>query len=169
MLEKLLKERYSVRNYSSKPIEKEVLAKILEAGRVAPSARNSQPLKIYVLQTEDALAKAKETSPCTFNAPIILMMCSDNNLGYQNPFTAERYNTMDITIATTQMMLQATALGVGSCWVCRFNPILAAEVFNLPDNIQPICLLTLGYPSEEAVPSDRHFSRKAMDEIVTYL
>ena len=169
MLEQLLKDRYSVRDYASTPIEKEILDKILEAGRVAPSARNCQPLKVYVLQSAEALEKAKQTSPCTFNAPVVLMMCSDSNLGYQNPFTEEKYNTMDVTIATTQMMLQATELGVGSCWVCRFNPPLAKEVFNLPENIHPKCLLTLGYPSDTATPSDRHFSRKPMEEMVTYL
>lgn len=169
MLEELLKQRYSVRDYSDKPIEDEVLTAILEAGRLAPTAKNLQPQKIFVLKSENALAKIRSVTRCAFNAPIVLMVCGDADVGWNNPFSGENYNMMDVSIVTTQMMLRAAELGVGSCWVCLFDPQVVSQVFNLSDNLKPRCLLTLGYPSDKAAPSERHSLRKSLEDTVTVL
>jgi len=169
MLEKLMKERYSVRDYKETPVEDYKLSAILEAGRLAPTAKNMQPQQVFVLKSNEALNKIRDLTRCAFNAPVVLMVCADKNVGWDNPFTGENYSMMDISIVTTHMMLRATELGLGTCWVCWFDPIKAKEIFNLPDSYYPYCLLPIGYPSERAIPSERHDDRKDLVQTVKIL
>ncbi len=165
----LCKERYSVRKFSDKPIEPDVLAQILEAGRVAPTAKNNQPQRIYVLQSEEALAKIRSITRFSFNAPVVLLICGDISEGWINPFNDRNGTEMDVSIVTTQMMLQTTALGLGSTWVCWFDMAVVKEQFNLPEQIEPYAILPIGYPSEQSIPSPSHENRKTLDETVQYL
>lgn len=167
----LIKERYSVRSYDERPIEAEKLEKILLAAKHAPTGKNFQPQKIYVLQSEEALRKANEVSPCIFGAPLVLLVCYDEPRAWRSPFV-EGYNCgeMDATIVCDEMMLEAWSLGIGSCWVKYFDPAKLAEVFELPEKIKPVCLLTLGYSAEDSKPLEKmHNSFRPMEEIVEYL
>ncbi len=166
---KLSKDRYSVRDYDDRAIEDEVLTKILEAGRLAPTAKNNQPQVVYVLKSEDAIKKIRENTACSFNAPIVLMVCANRDECWTHPETSDSSLVMDASIVCCEMMMAATSLGVGSCWVLRFDKDLAKKQFNLPQNIEPVCLLPLGYPSKNAKPSERHEDRKLLSETVKYL
>ena len=165
---KLCADRYSVRSFSDTPIPDEVLNQILEAGRLAPTAMNFQPQRIFVIRSEEALTKMRAVKKC-YGAGTVLMVCGDTEVACNRPKVDHSMAEMDCAIVTTQMMLAATALGVGSCWICAFDVPAMAKAFDLPENLTPVVLLALGYPAEDAQPSPRHFERYPLEETVTYL
>lgn len=162
----LASERYSCRKFSDKPVEDDKIRKILEAGRIAPTAINAQPQFIYVVKSTEMREKLKTASPCTFDAPVIFVMCGDVQNGWHDRFTGHPRAEMDVSIITTHMMLEAADLGLGSTWVCMFNPHTMHSVLELPNNLYPYCILPVGYPADDAQPSERHASRKELSEFV---
>ena len=119
----LAKARFSVRYYAKTPVEQEKIDAILEAARVAPTAKNLQPFHIYVLKSQDALAKINRLSRCAYEAPVVFIVCYDRSKAWQSPFDAgDNSGVMDTSIVGTHMMLEATAQGLGSCWVKFFDP-----------------------------------------------
>lgn len=165
----LAKTRYSVRSYKTDPVPQEILDQIIEAGRLAPTAKNYQPYHIYVLKSEEALTKINAITSCAYHAPVVLMVCGDTEQSFKNPWSGHDGAEMDVGIVTTHMMLKATELGIGSCWVGWFDPAEVRKAFNLPDKEECFCLLPLGYAGEDAVPSERHSLRKSVEEVVTVL
>ena len=165
----LAKARYSVRKFAEKPVEEEKLQKVLAAGACAPTTKNQQPQKIYVLESEDAIEKIRGITRCAFNAPVVLMVCGCKDQAWVNPFNDRSSAEMDCSIVTTQMMLQAQELGLGTCWVCWFDTKQTKEAFNIPENEEVFALLPLGYPAESSHPSSMHDSRKALEETVVRL
>nr|MDD6336716.1 nitroreductase family protein [bacterium] len=165
----LINTRYSVRSFAPQPIEAEKLQQILEAGRLAPTARNLQPQRIYVLQSQQSIEKIRDITRCAFNAPVVLLVCGDLNSSWISPFTSAHSTVMDASIVCTFMMMRAQDLGLGSTWVCLFDPNKVKEAFDLPEGIEPCCLLTLGYPAADATPGPNHALRKPLEETVTYL
>lgn len=161
--------RYSVRKFAEKPMEDEKLNQILECGRIAPTAHNNQPQRIYVLKSEEALVKIRAITPCAFNAPVVLLVCGNVNEGWTNPFNDRNATQMDASIVTTHMMLQAKELGIGSTWVCWFDTEKVKQEFSLPQGIEPFCLLPLGYPAESAAPTANHTTRKLLAKTITEL
>jgi nitroreductase len=153
----LAKKRYSVRSFKDTPIEEEKLNLILEAGRVAPTACNFQPQKIYVAKSEESRKKLASVCPCTFDAPVVLVICYDRNRNWKNKLMpGYESGETDAAIVCTHMMLQAEELGIGSCWVGWFNAQNISDVLQLPENITVSALLPLGYPSEKAKPASEH-------------
>ena len=149
--------RYSVRSFKDMPSEKETLDLILEAGRVAPTACNYQPQKIYVAKSEEARKKLASVCRCTFGAPVILVVCYDRSRDWKNKLQpGYESGETDAAIVCTHMMLQAFELGVGSCWVGYFNADTVAEALGLPENITVSALLPMGYPAENAAPLALH-------------
>ena len=168
--QELIKERYSVRNFSEQPIEKEKLDRILEAGRLAPTAKNNQPQKVYVLKSGEAITKIRSITRCAYNAPVVLIVAVDKNLEWKNPLEEGVFSgQQDAAIVATQMMLAASAEGIGSCWVCYMPPTAVHDAFALPDNEEVVLLLPIGYPAPESSPSPNHNSRKPLSETVTEL
>ena len=165
----LIRDRYSVRKYADKPVEQEKLNKILAAGAAAPTAKNLQPQRIYVLESKEAIEKIRGITRCAFNAPVVLMVCGNKEEAWVNPFNNRSSAEMDCSIVTTQMMLQAQELGLGTCWVCWFDTALTKQTFNIPENEEVFALLPLGYPAESSKPSSMHDSRKALEETVVRL
>ena len=166
----LAKERFSVRKFTDKPVEQEKLDVILEAGRVAPTAHNNQPQKIYVLQSEEALAKINSLCRCIFGAKTVLMITNDKNLEWQNPLEEGVYaGVEDVSIVATHMMLAAWEQGIGSCWVNYFAPTEIAKAFNLPANEQLVLLMPLGYAAEDEKPAPLHEASRDIKDMVQYL
>lgn len=164
----LANKRYSSRKYKDIPIEEEKLNKVLEAGRIAPTAKNNQPIQIYVLQSEQALNKIRTITRCAFNAPIVLMVAYDTEQEWHNPLEEGIHSGIeDCSIVATHMMLEATEIGLATCWVNVFPNTQTGKEFNLPKNIKPVLLMPIGYPDDE--PSERHKLRKSLDEIVVKL
>ena len=162
----LATSRYSVRKYDPRAIEPEKLASVLEAGRIAPTAHNDQPQRIKVITDAEGLAKVDECTRCRFGAPAVLLICYDNTACWKRPFDGALSGEVDASIVTTQMMLMAQDLGLGTCWVMYFDPAKTVEVFALPENIIPVAMLPIGYPSQEAAPSERHASRLDIESIL---
>ena len=165
----LAKARYSVRKFADKPVEEEKLQKVLAAGALAPTAKNQQPQKIYVLESAEAIEKIRGITRCAFDAPVVLLVCGDKEKAWTNPFNDRNSAEMDCSIVTTQMMLQAQELGLGTCWVCWFDTALTKQTFGIPENEEVFALLPLGYPAESSHPSAMHDSRKPLDETVVRL
>jgi len=162
----LARERFAVREYSDKPVEQAKLDSILEAGRLAPTAKNIQPQHIYVLQSEDAIAKINELTRCAYHAPVVFLVCYDTD----QVWSKDGHSTgdMDCSIVGTHMMLEATEQGLATCWVKYFDPIEVAAAFELPINHQPSFIMPCGYAADGVQPSDHHRSRKPLSETVTY-
>ena len=165
----LAQERYSVRKFDSRPVAKEDIERILRAGQVAPTACNFQPQRIFVLQSEDALAKMRICTKCHFDAPLGLLVCYDSNQSWKRKFDGQDSGWVDASIVTTHMMLAAHELGVGSTWVMYFDPAAMRAEFELPENLIPAALLVMGYPASDAEVNPLHLQKKAIVETVTYL
>lgn len=166
----VVKQRYSCKKFSDRKVEKTELDAILEAGRLAPTAKNLQEQHVYVLQSEEALAKIDEVTPCRYGASTVLMMAFDSNNVYTYPGGQRDSGVEDASIVATHMILAAKDAGVESCWVNCFDPAEAKAKFNLPENEEVLMLMDLGYPAEKGgAPLSNHSSRKSLEETVTYL
>lgn len=166
----LIQTRYSVRAFSDKPVEEEKMAQILEAGRVAPTARNTQPQRLYVCQSKESMDKLNSVCSCLFGATTAIIFCYEKEETWQNPYDKKYHSGfLNTAIVCTQMMLQAWDLGIGSCWVGNFDPAEVVKAFSLPDSLQVVAILPLGYPKEGTKPSERHFLRKDLHETVQFL
>lgn len=164
----LAADRYSVRSYSDRPIEPKKMERILKAGQLAPTAVNFQPQKIYVLKSPEAIGKIRSLTRFAYDAPVVLLVCADKTKVWRSP-SEHGYDTgeMDASIVCTHMMLEAWALGIGSVWVRGFDSRQVAKVFDLPEQVQPICLLPIGYPSDESVPYEEwHSTFRPLSETV---
>ena len=165
--EKVITTRFSARDYSSKKVEQEKIDKILKAGLLAPTAKNTQCQKIYVIKSDEALKKLNEIN-FTFNAPLVFLVCGDKNRECPRAYREGSLMETDLAIVQTHMMLEATNLGLGSCWVCYFNEEKVAKAFNVPDNEIPYNLLLVGYPTDTCVPSVRHSQSRTIEDTVIY-
>ena len=166
----LAKARFSVRKFSDKPVEEDKLAKIIEAGMVAPTARNFQPVRIYVMKSAEAVEKMNGLTRCMYGAPLALLICYDEDEMWINPFDG-KYNSgeVDASIILTHMMLEAWELGIGSCWVGLFDHDETAKAFDLPANIKPVAMMPLGYAAEGCGPAERHSQMRDTAELVIEL
>lgn len=164
----LVEERYSMRSFSNKPVEKEKLDLVLKAGQLSPTACNNQPQRILVIEDEVALEKLKKCTAYHFNAPIALLICYDKNVSWKRKFDGDDSGVVDASIVTTHIMLQAVELGLGTTWVGCFDPNLIISEFGIPENLVPVALLPMGYPSEDAKPYPGHYQRKPVNESVFY-
>ena len=165
----LAKDRFSVRYYAKTPVEQEKIDAILEAARVAPTAKNLQPFHIYVLKSPEAIAKINKLSRCAYGAPVVFVVCYDRSKAWTSPFDAnDNSGVMDSSIVGAHMMLEAFEQGLGSCWVKFFNPKEVAAAFDIPDNLTPSFLLDVGYPQKGVAPSKMHFEKREVKDFVTY-
>ena len=165
----LAESRYSVRKYSTQPVEQEKLDRILRAGQVAPTAANAQPQRVFVLRSEEALEKVRHITPFHFNAPLVLLVCYDKRRSWKAR-DGHDSGHVDSAIVITQMMLEAFDEGTGSCWVRGFDKNAVIDAFGLPEHLEPVAMLPLGYPTEDSQPwPGAHDSRLALEETVTYL
>ncbi len=169
----LAKNRYSERFFDPRPVAQEKLDRILEAGRVVPTACNYQPQRFYVLRSREALAKAKTVTPFHYNAPLMLLVCYDLNTVWKAPHDRmfDNYNSgeQDASIAAATMMYEAEELGIRNVWLRGFDAKTVAEVFGLPENIIPVMMFAMGYPAEKAKPNAWHFKRMPLKDFVTEL
>ncbi|MCQ2503241.1 MAG: nitroreductase family protein [Saccharofermentans sp.] len=165
----VVKNRYSCKSYDGRKVEQDKLDRILEAGRLAPTAKNLQEQHIYVVQSEEGLAKIDKVTPCRYNAGTCLLVAFDKNNVYTYPNSARESGVEDATIVATHLMLAAADEGVDSCWLnCIDIDKIKAE-FALPDNEDVLMILDLGYGSEGAGPLANHGNRKPLSETVSYL
>lgn len=162
----LVEKRYSCRSFSDRKVEKEKLEKVLEAGRLAPTAVNFQPQRILVLQDEEQLSKLSECTAYGWGAPVIMIVCYDKNVSWKRKYDNKDEGVVDAAIVTTHMMLEIEALGLGTTWIGSFDPEKVRDVYHIPENLEIVALLPVGYKSEDAKPSERHLERNSLEEMV---
>lgn len=160
---KICQERYSVRSFSSKPVEDEKIAKILEMVRLAPTARNNQPYKILYAKTPDGIEKLKCGRDSFFGAPLVFVVCSIDEKRWHNRQSGREFTLQDIGIIATTLMYASAEVGLGSVYVCAFDPIKTKEGLSL-EGLTPECMMVVGYPADDATPSQMHFDRREIDD-----
>ena len=165
----VIKTRYSCKKFDGRQIEKVQLDRILEAGRLAPTAKNLQEQRIYVVQSPEGLAKIDQVTPCRYGAPTVLVVAFDKNNLFVYPGGKRNSGAEDASIVATHMMLAAKDAGVDSFWLFFFVPEIAAKELGLPDNEEILMLLDLGYAAEGSKPLPTHGQRKELSETVVYL
>ena len=165
----VIRKRYSCKKYGSRRVEPEKLAAVLEAGRLAPTAKNLQEQHIYVLQSPETLEKIDGITPCRYGAPVVLVVAFDKNNVFTYPGGKRDSGAEDAAIVATHMMLAAADEGLDSCWLNFFDPEKAAEALGLPENEEILMLMDIGYAAEGAGPLANHDSRKPLSETVSRL
>ena len=150
----LARARYSCRTYEHRPVEQEHLDLVLEGGRIAPSAHNNHPTRVIVCDTPELRAKAAkaayrfEHDGSVFGAPVVPIACAITDEAWVRRGDEMNSSLIDTSIVVDHMMMQATEFGLGTCWVCMFDPDIAREEFNMPEGVLPVSMLTMGYPAD---------------------
>ena len=165
----VVKNRFSCKKFSSRKVEPEKLSAILEAGKLAPTAKNLQEQHVYVVQSEQMLAKIDGVTPCRYGAPTVLVVAFDKNNVFTYPGGKRDSGVEDASIVATHMILAAADEGVDSCWINFFDPEKMEEALGLPENEEILMLMDLGYAAEGAGPLPNHGSRKPLEETVSYI
>jgi nitroreductase len=166
--DQLITERYSVRSFQPEHLSAEEIHRILEAGHKAPTGCNYQPQRILVLNTDESIAKLQACTKCHFHAPTAMLVCHNRAESWKRPYDGALSSSVDAVIVTTHMMLEAHNMGIGSCWVMHFDPYAMRHAFQIPEEIEPVALLVMGHPSEDAKPLAMHFQSRPLEEVVYY-
>jgi nitroreductase len=165
----IARSRYSCRNYKTDMVEDDKLNLVLEAARIAPSAVNYQPWHFIVIKNKENKEKIYESYHRDWikTAPVLIIACGDHTKSWKRSDGKDHLD-IDLSIAVDHMTLQAVELGLATCWVCNFNLKILKDNFKLPETIEPVVILPLGYPTEMSDP-DRHGSnRKNISEIILW-
>lgn len=165
---KLISERYSVRRFKNEHLPQKVIDEILEASHKAPTGCNYQPQRILVLNTDESVDKLRECTKCHFNAPCAMLICHNKDESWKRVYDGALSSPVDAVIVSSYIMLAAWNIGVGSCWVMHFDPAKIREYYSIPENVDPVALIVMGYPADDSRPFDMHFNYRAPEEIVFY-
>ena len=165
--QEIIRQRFSVRSYEARPVEPEKLTAVLEAGRIAPSACNLQPRVFMVIESAEALAKARRCYERDWvaTAPVVIVVCGRHDVAYRRA-DGKLHVDIDAAIAADHMTLAAVEQGLGTCWVAAFDVKRFALEFGLPPELEPIVMLPLGYPAVAGNPARHVSARKPLAEIV---
>lgn len=157
--------RYSCRHYTDEPVSAEALEAIVEAGRIAPSAHNNHPTRIVVCDTPELREAASQAAHrfakdgSVFGAPLVIVVCAVEDEAWVRRDDGMSAALIDSSIVCDQMMMQATELGLGTCWVCMFDPQVAREVLELPEGVLPVSMLTVGHASDRIAEPEKRAER----------
>ena len=165
----VIQRRYSCKKYSDRQVEPEKLNAILAAGRLAPTAKNLQEQKVYVIQSSALLEKIDAATPCRYGAPTVLVVAFDKNNVFTYPGGKRDSGVEDATIVATHLILAAADEGVDSCWLNYFDPDKLAASLGLPENEEILMVLDLGYAADGAGSLPNHENRKPLSETVVFL
>ena len=166
-----IKKRRSVRGYLDKGIPEQILDRVLEAARLAPTAANKQPFKLILVtnkSTKSKLVEASRKQTFIAEAPIVVVGCAFPEESYQNIGGTHTSEEIDISIVFDHLMLQAAEEGLGTCWIGAFDEQQVKAILNIPPNVKVIGLTPLGYASEKESKPGKHLERKPLSKIVLY-
>lgn len=166
----LCEARWSVRRFKPEPVPQDKLARILRAAQAAPTACNYQAFRIYLCAGAESREKLKAVSKCTFDAPLVLVICYNADREWKNPMESGIHSgEQDASIAACHIMLEAWECGIGCCWVNLFPNTLTAVALGLPDNMRPVLLMPMGIPADDAAPLPLHAATRPLEELVEWL
>lgn len=163
----LVKTRKSVRSYLPKAVEQLKLDYVTECARLAPSACNRQPWTFIIVETDESKRKLFECYPKPWfsedPAPVFIIACGNTDESWKRSYDGRDHLEIDLAIAFEHICLAAAEQGLGTCWICHFDPAKLSETFALPENIVPVAITPLGYPSGKNLNPT---PRKEMDVII---
>ncbi|MDO5718922.1 MAG: nitroreductase family protein [Tissierellia bacterium] len=165
----LTKERYSCRSLSERKVEREKIEEIIEIARLAPTAVNRQPIKIFAMDSEDAKENIRKSTRCIYGADTFLVVGYKEDEAWVREFDNRNFGDIDAGIVATHILLAISSLGLNTTWVGHFDAPLLKEKYPEMKDYELIALFPIGYAAEDGGPSDRHFQRKSKDEIISYL
>ncbi|MDO4181861.1 MAG: nitroreductase family protein [Bacteroidales bacterium] len=160
----LAQRRYSVRNYASQEVEEEKLNYVLQCARLAPSAVNRQPWRLYIVrskETKEAICRSYPR-PWMTGAPVCIVVCADDATAWVRSSDGKSHADIDAAILTEHICLAAAEQGLGTCWVCNFDVDLCRQALSLPEHLHPVALIPLGYPADV---EPRKSERKKLEDI----
>lgn len=155
----LAKRRYSCRSYTDQPVEQDKIDRIVEAAHVAPTAANRQPVRLLLVDDAKGL-EALDGAGMTHGAPLAIVVCADRTQSWHRKIDDMNAADIDATILTDHMMMEATALGLGTCWICWFDPKAVKRDLALPEALDPVNILVVGYADDEPASPDRHAEKR---------
>ncbi len=166
----LAKQRFSVRSYKPDPVSKKDLHYVLEAGRIAPSAVNYQPWKFLVFKDRKNLEGIYDLYHREwFNqAPLVIILLADHSESWHRTADGKDHADIDVAIAADHMTLAAAEIGLGTCWICNFDKEKTVKHLKLPDHLEPVVFLPLGYPASTPELNRHDSKRKSFDEVVYF-
>lgn len=163
----LARRRYSCRSYKNQDVPRDLIERIIEAARIAPSAVNNQPW-FFIVISEEPLKKMV-TSCYSRNwiesAPVIIVACGNHSQSWRRA-DGKDHCDIDMAIAIDHLMLAATDNGLATCWVCKFDAMKCSGFLELPSHITPIAIIPIGYPNDTVNPDRHKDKRKTLDEII---
>ncbi len=171
-LKELIESRYSVRAYHSLQVEKEKVDYILECARLAPSACNLQPWKFYVLTSKVIIERMQASYDRQWfkTAPMYIIVCKDSDIAWKrSKFDNKDFGDVDAAISAEHICLAASEVGLGTCWVCNFDPQILKDALDLSDNVEPIAIFPLGYIDIDKSSLPEEKNRKPLSEITEWI
>lgn len=166
-LMQVMAERFSCRNYDTSRLPgRDLLDAVLDAARIAPSACNRQPWRFMIVEGDEAsqiMTRAYEREWIK-TAPTFIIALGDHDTAWHRPYDGKDHTDVDISIAVEHLCLAAASVGLGTCWVCNFNPEVIRETYSLPEHLEPIAIIPIGYPAPGVAAPQK--VRKSLDEIV---
>lgn len=162
-------ERFSARKYTAEPVSDADLSYILECTRLAPSACNLQPWKFLILKSDDALAKVRQCydRPWFATAPLVIVALKNTERNWVRPDDGKPHGDVDVAIAVEHLCLAATERGLGTCWICNYQPDLLAQSFPQPAGWEAVALIPLGHIAPDCPRKEK--ARKPIGEITEVL
>ena len=164
----LAADRYSVRSFQPTHLPQEIIDKLLEAAKLAPTGCNNQPQRILILNTDASLEVLKNCTKCHFNAPTAMLICYNREECWTRKYDGAQSGVTDASIVATHVILEAADLGIGATWVMHFDPAAIREAYHIPQQVEPVALLVMGYPASDAKPMHFHEEYRDMSELVVY-
>lgn len=163
----LMERRYSCRDYdAARPVGRELVEKVIEGARLAPSACNRQPWTfVAVTDAETRRAVLAKSRPAFLEAPVVIVACGHHGQAWHRPADDKDHTDVDLSIAVEHICLSAASLGLATCWVCSFDVPATAAALGLPENVEPIALIPLGYAKTDEIPPK---NRKSLEEILKW-
>lgn len=168
----LAKSRFSCRDYKPQKIEKHKLIALMEAAQIAPSANNQQPWFFYVVQDDEILLQKLKSSyhrQWFETAPAAIVCCADKNAAWVRKYDGKNHSDVDVSIAIDHLTLMSTDLGLATCWICNFDKHIVAQTLGLASNIEPVAILSLGYPNTQPDKNRFAIKRKNLEQIAKFL
>ena len=163
----VLQRRYSCRAFSPTPVEQEKVDRILEAGRIAPTAVNKQPVHLWAISDPGTFEAIKGVTRSNYGAPLILVVGCRPADAWVRRYDGKNGAEVDASIVATYLMLAAENEGLSTLWVGSFDPVLLRGILPGADGYELVAMINVGYPAPESQPSQMHGVRKVMDEFLT--
>lgn len=165
----ILQRRYSCRAFSPSPVEQEKVDRILEAGRIAPTAVNKQPVHVWAVSNPDTLEAIKGVTRSNYGAPLLLIVGCRPADAWVRRYDGKNGAEVDASIVATYLMFAAENEGLSTLWVGSFDPALLSGLLPGTDGYELVAMINIGYPSDGSVPSPMHEKRVRIEEFVTEL